>query len=555
MRSLVCSTAFICLWLASASTAPAQTAESPSVTTASEGPPSPVMIDGRILLQVHGIKAVSAALRAADISKRIVTAVEEKRIKPESITVVETDVSSDIVSGNVILLSVYDADARVEGRNRGELAADWAAKIRTGIEQYFRDRSATSVLIGAGWAALLTLVLFGIVGLIRKFHRGMEAWLLALFERSRKRKAIGAIQVESMESLRLERIHEMLAGALRTGRIVAVFVIFYLYLNLVLRLFPWTRDWSFPVLRYLLEPLKTIGQGFLRQLPGVFFVLVLVVVTRYILKLIRLFFEAVEHGTITLHGFDQDWSRPTYKLTRFLVLAFAVVAAYPYIPGSSSPAFQGISVFLGLLLSLGSTGAVSNAIAGSILTYMRGFKVGDVVEIAGSRGVVLGVTLLVTRLRTPKNVEIIIPNSMVLSNHVTNFSLMAREKRLILPTTVTIGYDTPWRQVHALLTIAAERTAGVLRDPGSFVLQKSLDDFFVTYELNVHTDAPTRMLQTYSDLHQNIQDVFNEYGVQIMSPHYETDRHVPAVVPRESWYKPPAKPPEVQGATDPQSQN
>ena len=150
MRSLVCSTAFICLWLASASTAPAQTAESPSVTTASEGPPSPVTIDGRILLQVHGIKAVSASQRAADISKRIVTAVEEKRIKPESITVVETDVSSDIVSGNVILLSVYDADARMEGRNRGELAADWAAKVRTGIEQHFRDRSARSVLTGAG---------------------------------------------------------------------------------------------------------------------------------------------------------------------------------------------------------------------------------------------------------------------------------------------------------------------------------------------------------------------------------------------------------------------
>jgi small-conductance mechanosensitive channel len=546
MRSLAGSVLFTCLWLSPWPARCAQTDVASPPAPETQALSSPVILSNRVLIHVRGIKAITASQRAAGIAERLTEVARQSGFRPEAVVLVETDISTDIVAGSRILLSVYDEDAHAEGRNRQELAADWAARVRSGIEQRIRDYSARNILTGAGWAALLTLALVMIISLIRKFHRKVDARLLAWFEQNRTRKAIGAIRVESMESIRLARIQETLAGALRTGRLVTVIVIVYLYLNFALRLFPWTRNWSFPILRYLLEPLKTIGQGTLKHLPGIFFVLVLAVVTRYVLRLIKLFFYAVEHGTITLHGFDQDWSRPTYKLVRFLVLALAVVAAYPYIPGSSSPAFQGISVFLGLLLSLGSTGAVSNAVAGSILTYMRSFKIGDVVEIAGSRGVVLSVTLLVTRLRTPKNVEIVIPNSMVLSNHVTNYSLMAREKRLILPTTVTIGYDTPWRQVHALLTMAAERTAGVLRDPEPFVLQKSLDDFFVTYELNVHTDAPIRMLEIYSDLHQNIQDVFNEYEVQIMSPHYEADRKAPAVVPRESWYKPPAQPPADQ---------
>jgi small-conductance mechanosensitive channel len=542
MRSLTSSLLFTWLWLFSCPMAPAQTEEAPTQAQP-QARPSPVRIGDRILFYVHGIKALTAPQRADDISERLVQTSEQLGFKPDTVTVLETEISSDIVAGNRILLSVFDADARAEGRNRQELAADWASRVRSGMEQHRNDYSVRSILIGALWAVLATLALGVVISLIRRAHRRLDLKLASWVESSKTRKEIGSIKVQALEMIRLERIHEAVGGALRTIRTVVVIVMAYLYLNLVLRFFPWTRGWSFPIANYLLEPLKTMGRGILYHLPGLFFVLVLAIVTRYVLRLIRVFFDAVEQGTITLHGFDQDWSRPTYKLLRFLVIAFALVAAYPYIPGSSSPAFQGVSVFLGLLLSLGSTGAVSNAVAGSILTYMRGFKVGDVVEIAGSRGVVQGVTLLVTRLRTAKNVEIIIPNSMVLSNHVTNYSQMAKEKRLILPTTVTIGYDTPWRQVHALLTMAAERTAGVLRDPQPFVLQKSLDDFFVTYELNVHTDAPTRMPQTYSDLHQNIQDVFNEFGVQIMSPHYLADRHAPTVVPRESWYKPPAVPP------------
>jgi small-conductance mechanosensitive channel len=207
-----------------------------------------------------------------------------------------------------------------------------------------------------------------------------------------------------------------------------------------------------------------------------------------------------------------------------------------------------VSIFIGVLLSLGSSSAVANVVAGVILTYMRAFKTGDYVRISDTVGTVVGSNLLVTRILTPKNVEITVPNSSILATHVTNYSMRAREKQLILNTTVTIGYDAPWRQVHALLTMAAEKTRAVLKDPAPFVLQNSLDDFYVTYELNAYTDDAVNMVYTYADLHKNIQDLFNEYGVQIMSPNYLADRPHPTVVPKERWYAAPAKQPGEAGA-------
>jgi small-conductance mechanosensitive channel len=257
----------------------------------------------------------------------------------------------------------------------------------------------------------------------------------------------------------------------------------------------------------------------------------------------RLFFHEIEKEALTFKGFYPEWAQPSYRIGRLLVIAFAAVMAFPYIPGSESSAFKGISIFLGVLFSLGSTSFIANILAGYTLTYRRVFKIGDRVKIADFIGDVVETKLQVTHLHTVKNEEIIVPNSMIVSGHVINYSSLAREKGLILHTTVTIGYDAPWRQVHAMLLMAAEKTPGLLREPAPFVLQKSLGDFYVNYELNVHTDNPLEMTKLYSELHQNIQDVFNEYGVQIMSPAYESDPDRPKFVPKEKWYSPPAKPP------------
>jgi small-conductance mechanosensitive channel len=239
-----------------------------------------------------------------------------------------------------------------------------------------------------------------------------------------------------------------------------------------------------------------------------------------VIRFTRFLFREVERGSITLPGFYAEWADPTFKLVRFALIAFAFVAAFPYLPGSQLPAFRGISVMLGLMLSLGSSSVISHLMAGLVLTYLQGFKIGDRVQIGDAVGDVVEKTLLVTRVRTVKNELIAIPNGLVMAKHIINYSQQARNGGLILHTTLTIGYDTPWRQVHALLKEAALATDGVLADPAPFVLQTALNDFHVSYQLNAHTDRPAEMAATYSRLHQNIQDRFNQAGVEIMSPYY-----------------------------------
>ena len=288
----------------------------------------------------------------------------------------------------------------------------------------------------------------------------------------------------------------------------------------VLSLFPWTRGIAEAIIGYILDPLRQFGAAIVASLPDLFLIAVVVFITRYFIKLARFFFDEVEKGRVVLPGFFADWAMPTYKIVRFFILAFALTVAFPYIPGSKSEAFKGVSIFLGVLFSLGSTSAISNVMAGLSITYMRAFKVGDRIRIGDTVGDVIDQSLLVTHIRTIKNEDVTVPNSMVLSAHIVNYSARAKEEGLILHTAVTIGYDAPWRTVHELLIEAARKTPYLLVTPAPFVLQTALNDFYVTYELNAHTDDPRQMVNTYSALHRNIQDTFNEAGVEIMSPHY-----------------------------------
>ena len=271
------------------------------------------------------------------------------------------------------------------------------------------------------------------------------------------------------------------------------------------------------------------------SVPKFSFIAVIVVVAYYVVKFVKFIFAEIAKETITLPGFYSEWAEPTYKIARFLILAFTLAVVFPYLPGSKSPAFQGVSIFLGLLLSLGSSSAVANVVAGIVLTYTRALKVGDRIQIGETVGDVTEKTLMVTRIRTIKNVDIAIPNAMVLNSHILNFSSSANAQGLILHTSVTIGYDAPWRQIHQLLRDAADATSKILKDPKPFVLQTSLDDFYVSYQLNAYTDQSAVMTRTNSDLHQNIQDKFNEAGVEIMSPHYGAIRDGNQIAIPESY--------------------
>ena len=331
-------------------------------------------------------------------------------------------------------------------------------------------------------------------------------------------------------------------GAVKIFRVFIILAIFYAYVHLSLSFFPRTEAFASQLFNYILGPLQTIGSAVWAKLPALIVLALIILITVYVVKVMRLFFSEIEKGTIAFKGFYPEWAKPTYKICRLLVVAFAAVIAFPYIPGSDSLAFKGISIFIGVLFSLGSTSFIANILAGYTLTYRRAFKIGDRVKIADFIGDVVESGLQVTHLRTVKNEEIIVPNSMIVNSHVINYSSLAQKQGLILHTTVTIGYDAPWRQVQAMLLMEAEKTPELLREPAPFVLQKSLDDYYVTYELNTYTDKPLEMVRLYSELHKNIQDAFNEYSVQIMSPHYEADPNNQKVVPREHGYAPPAKP-------------
>jgi small-conductance mechanosensitive channel len=284
-----------------------------------------------------------------------------------------------------------------------------------------------------------------------------------------------------------------------------------------------------------------MGWGLVQLFPNLIFLAILFVVTRYVLMLIRLFFGAVESRMVQLGDFDPVWSKPTYRLVRIAVIILAVVVAYPYIPGSDSEAFKGVSLFVGVLISLGSTSLIGNIIAGYTMTYRRTFKIGDRVRIGDHIGYVQQSRLMATYLRTPKNEMVVVPNSKIINEEVVNYSTLARGRGLILHTTVNVGYDAPWRQVEAMLLEAAARTNGILRKPKPFVRQKVLGDFAVSYELNGYCDQPRAIGRLYSRLHQNILDLFNEYGIQIMTPAYESDPNNPKVVPPDRWYAAPAR--------------
>ncbi len=278
------------------------------------------------------------------------------------------------------------------------------------------------------------------------------------------------------------------------------------------------------LLDYVLTPIRFVGIAVLDYLPKLFYIIVILAVMYYVMKFVRILAREFERGNIRLRGFYPEWIQPTYRIVRFLLIAFTAVLVYPYLPGENSPAFKGVGIFLGVLVSLGSTSAVANVVAGIMLTYTRGFRVGDWVKIGDNIGDVTSQNMLATHLRTFQQEEIVIPNSVVLGSHVINYSLLGQTEGLILHTSVTIGYGEPWRTVHRLLIEAALKTNDILADPAPFVLQKALNDSYVQYEINAYTQNPHAMFITYSNLHANIQDCFYAAGVEIMSPIYSAIR-------------------------------
>lgn len=483
-------------------------------------PGAPVIFAGDTLFRVYGrLGPFGPAERALAITNRLERLARDPMHSNDTVTFVHGDFFSDLLIGDVQIATVMDSDIHGTGLTRNVLAETLASKIHYALRERAMETSLRSILLGVLFSTVTIIAFLVVLRLASQIFKRTRSAIDA--KRSTETRCL---RIHSYEILSAERIADLLIGLTKLARGAFTLVLVYFCLSLVLGFFPWTRGIAGMLLNYILSPLKVVLHSFISYLPKGIFVLVILVVTRYILKFIRRIFVEIGRGTVSFPGFYVEWAEPTYKIVRFLIFGFVVVVIFPYLPGSDSPAFKGVSIFLGVLFSLGSTSAVANIVAGTMITYMRPFKVGDRVKIADTEGDIIEKTLLVTRIRTIKNVLITIPNSMVMSSHIINYSSSADQDGLILHTSVTIGYDAPWKQVHELLIAAAKSTTGILETPTPFVLQTSLDDFYVSYQLNAYTDQPNRMAAIYSELHQNIQDKFNEAGVEIMSPHYSALR-------------------------------
>jgi small-conductance mechanosensitive channel len=474
-----------------------------------------VVIDGRSVLHVYQpIGPDSPEARAQHIADRIVAAARDSSQSPDDLRLQARDGWTEISLGDTLIMVVAEGDARGAHRDRGGLAKEYAAAIGQAMRDYRRDHSWDSLARAIGYALLTTLVFLLLLWGIRKLRVAAAAryatWSASLAVRSER----GVLSVST------RYFATTLVGVGTLVYWVVVLAAFEIYLTLTLSYFSTTRHISLVTSRWLLSQLLAAGQALVDYLPNLLVVVVVVAATSLLVRLERMVFGEIRDGHLEVHGFYPDWADPTEKLVRALIFVLSLVVVFPYLPGAKSPAFQGVSIFVGVLLSLGSSSAVANAIAGLILTYMRSFILGDWVAIGDTVGEVTDKNLLVTRIRTPKEELITIPNATVMNGAVKNYSAEARRLGVILHTEVTIGYDAPWRTVHQLLVEAALATPHVLAKPAPFVLQRALSDFFVAYELNIYTDAPKYMLDIYSDLHRNIQDKFNAAGVEICSPHF-----------------------------------
>jgi small-conductance mechanosensitive channel len=513
-----------------------------AVTDAADAPviaTAPVVVDGVTVLHVRGVSAFPAEERAEAIADRIRTVAADSRIATSALRAVQGERSTDIVMGDSPIMSVFEGDAELEGLNRRDLADAYVKRIRATIEAYRRDRTPRRILIGVGESLVATLVLVGALALFFRLWGRLGVVLEGLYARR-----VRSFEIQSVQVIHAEQVRAVARATFRIVHTLILVAIAYLYLSFVLAQFPWTRPTAARLLGYLLTPLARMGHAVLTFLPNLVFLVILVVITRYVLTLVSLVAASVERGTMRLGGFEREWAGPTYRIVRLAVIGFAAVVAYPYIPGSESAAFKGMSIFFGVIFSLGASSVVGNLLAGYSLIYRRTFRVGDRVKIGEVVGDVTAMRLQVTHVRTIKNEDVIVPNSTILTSHVVNYSSYAATDGLILHTTVGIGYETPWRQVEAMLLLSAGRTTGLRTTPPPFVLQTSLGDFAINYELNVYCDDAHAMAWLYTALHRNIQDVFNEYGVQIMTPAYRGDPASLKIVPKDQWYQSPARPPE-----------
>ncbi|MBS1607107.1 MAG: mechanosensitive ion channel [Bacteroidetes bacterium] len=486
-------------------------------------PGFPVVLNEDTIFRLYTkMGSFGAEERAEAVSRRVTRLYKDYAFSPDSLRLLPTEDGFDIAyRSDLIVMSVSKLDALWFDTSVDSLAADYRARIGAEVLKEKKANSWNNWVRRIAWMAVVLMGLAIFVAGLRWLFRRTTYYV----RRNREKFAHG-LRFRKYQLITPLKLEQLVLQACSALRFVLVLLAGYIALLLISGLFTATEKWTDTLLSWILTPARKALHGFVHFLPDLFTIIVIWFIFRFVVKGVKYLAGEIGKGTLVISGFHRDWAQPTFNIVKFLLYAFMVVLIFPYLPGSASPAFKGVSVFLGVLISLGSSSAINNIVAGLVITYMRPFKVGDRVQIGEVTGDVLEKNMLVTRIRTIKNEDVTVPNSMVLSASSVNFSANIRpeDAGLILHTTVTIGYDTPWKKIHAALLEAAGRTDRVEKSPEPFVLQTGLDDFYVSYQLNVYSKEPNRQATIYSQLHQHIQDACNEAGIEIMSPHYQSMR-------------------------------
>ena len=453
--------------------------------------------------------------RAAQLSEKILKIGKGFYINPDSVYVLSDEFFTDVMYNNQVIASFTDNDALWMNMSREELANHHKDIVISTLFKLQEEYSLTQRIKRISLFLLVLIIQFLLIRVTNLFYRKLKIRV----HRIRNLKPITIRDYEFLSIVKQEKVIYVFLNMLRYLCIILQFVV---SIPILFSIFPQTEDLAMTLFSYILTPVKHIGVSFVHYIPNLFTIAVIYFIIRYVIKGIGYLANEIANENLKITGFYPDWAKPTYNIIRFLLYVFMVALIYPHLPYSDSKIFQGMSVFVGIIVSFGSSSAIGNLIAGIIITYMRPFKLGDRIKMNDTIGNVIEKTPIVTRIITLKNEIITVPNSMIMNSQTMNLSESARTKGLIIPLEVTCSYSTPWKDVHQYLIEAAEATQGVQAEPHPFVLEKSFDDFYIVYEINAYINDADAMSRISTELRQNIQDKFNEVGISILSPHYYT---------------------------------
>lgn len=462
--------------------------------------------------------------RLQDYAKDYTLPVNDLKIVSEKIENIPLSV---ITGDNIEIVTITNRDAQAAEYARDELAQIYLQKIKKAISHYREERSTGNLIRGVIFTIVTTIILlislFIINNIFTKIYQRLKAW---------GNTHIRPVYIGTFELIRANQLDNILIFVTQVTQALIIVGLFVIYFPLIFSQFFWTQGWAVIFWNSIFQTLETGWNAFSNYLPNLLTIILVTTITYIILRFSKPFFHELSQGAFHLPNFYPEWALPTYRLITFLIIALATIIVFPLLPGFNSPAFQGISVFLGILFSLGSTSIVANVVSGTILIYTRAFRVGDPIKIDDKFGQVIETTLLVTRLLTPTNEVISIPNSEIITSSIMNLNFATKEldKPYIVRTTVYLGYEVPWRKAYEALMEAALKMDGVADFPAPFVLQGELNDVYVTYSLNVYVNqdyfkdkTATDLEKTRSKLHENIRDCCQQAEIRIFAPSYEAD--------------------------------